>query len=70
MAAPPAQPELKGDGEMNHLSRFLLWCGLLTKRLLRRPAYLAVLLLIPLFALALALFSRQESGVLSVALVL
>ena len=70
MAAPPAQPELKGGGEMNHLSRFLLWCGLLTKRLLRRPAYLAVLLLIPLFALALALFSRQESGVLSVALVL
>ena len=53
---------------MKKLRRFLLWFGLLMKRLLRRPAYLAVLLLVPLFALALALFSRQESGVLRIAL--
>ena len=55
---------------MSSLRRFFLWYGLLSKRLLRRPGYLAVLLLIPLFALALALFSRQESSVVTVALCL
>lgn len=55
---------------MDRIKRICLWSGLLTKRLMRRPAYLAVLLLIPLFAAALALFSRQESGALTVALVL
>ena len=55
---------------MKGFRRFCLWSRLLMKRLLRRPAYLAVLLLVPLFALALALFSREESGVLRVALVL
>ena len=53
---------------MSSLRRFFLWYGLLTKRLLKRPAYLAVLLLVPLFALAMALFSRQDSGVVTVAL--
>lgn len=55
---------------MSSIRRFFLWYALLSKRLLRRPGYLAVLLLIPLFALALALFSRQESGVVTVALCL
>lgn len=55
---------------MKAIRRFFLWWALLSKRLLRRPAYLAVLLLVPLFALALALFARQESGVLRVSLVL
>lgn len=50
--------------------RFFLWAGLFAKRLLRRPAYLAVLLLIPLFAAALSLFSQQESGVVTVAIFL
>lgn len=54
---------------MKRISRFFLWWGLLLKRLLRRPAYLAVLLLVPLFALALSVFAQQESGVLRVALV-
>lgn len=53
---------------MSSIRRFFLWYALLTKRLLKRPAYLAVLLLVPLFALAIALFSRQDSGVLTVAL--
>ena len=44
------------------------WAWLMMKRLLRRPAYWAVLLLVPLFALALLLFSRQESGALTIAL--
>ena len=55
---------------MKKLRRFFLWSGLLLKRLLRRPAYMAVLLLVPLFAVAIALFSRQESGVLTIALAL
>lgn len=55
---------------MSSLRRFFLWYWLLTKRLIKRPAYLAVLLLIPLFAAAIALFSRQDSGVLTVALCL
>ena len=53
---------------MRSFRRFFLWYGLLSKRLLKRPAYLAVLLLIPLFALAISLFSRQDSGALTIAL--
>ncbi|MBQ1675150.1 MAG: hypothetical protein II069_03795 [Oscillospiraceae bacterium] len=53
---------------MTALRRLFLWYGLLSKRLLRRPAYLAVLLLVPLFCLAILFFSRQESGVVTVAL--
>lgn len=55
---------------MKQIRRFFLWYGLLSKRLLRRPAYLAVLLLVPLFAAAISLFAQQESGVVTVALVL
>lgn len=55
---------------MSSLRRFFLWYALLSKRLLKRPAYLAVLLLIPLFAAAISLFSRQDSGVVTVALCL
>lgn len=55
---------------MSSIRRFFLWYWLLTKRLIKRPAYLAVLLLIPLFAAAVALFSRQESGAINVALYL
>ena len=53
---------------MSALRRFLLWYGLLSKRLLRRPAFLAVLVLIPLFCAAILFFSRQESGAVTVAL--
>ena len=49
---------------------FFRWYVLLTKRLLRRPAYLAVLFLIPLFALSLRFFSQSGDVALSVALVL
>ena len=55
---------------MKGFRRFCLWSRLLMKRLLRRPAYLAVLLLVPLFALSLTLFSHEESGVLRIALAL
>ena len=53
---------------MSKLRRLLLWYCLLSKRLLRRPAYLAVLVLVPLFCVAILLFSHQESGVITVAL--
>ncbi|MCR5664663.1 MAG: ABC transporter permease [Oscillospiraceae bacterium] len=53
---------------MKAIRRAALWFALLTKRLVKRPAYLAVLLLVPLFALALTIFSRQDSGVLHIAL--
>ena len=55
---------------MSSVRRFFLWYWLLTKRLIKRPAYLAVLLLIPLFAAAVALFAKQDSGALTVALYL
>ena len=55
---------------MRSLSRFFRWWALLTKRLLRRPGYLAVLLLVPLFALSLSFFTREDSGAVTVALVL
>ena len=53
---------------MSSLRRFLLWYGLLSKRLLRRPACLAVLVLVPLFCVAILFFSHRESGVVTVAL--
>ena len=55
---------------MKKIRKFFLWYALFTKRLIRRPAYLAVLLLVPLFAAAVAMFSRGDSGVLTTALVM
>lgn len=55
---------------MKRIRRCFLWYALLSKRLLRRPAYLAVLLLVPLFALGLLLFSGEDSGVLRIVLAL
>ncbi len=55
---------------MRSLKGFFRWWALLTKRLLRRPGYLAVLLLVPLFALGLSLFAREDSGAVTVALYL
>ena len=48
--------------------RFFLWYGLLTKRLLRRPAFWALLLCVPLLAGALAAVAKQESSIVRVAL--
>ena len=50
------------------MKRFFLWYGLLTKRLLRRPAFWALLACVPLLAGALTLAARQESGIVRVAL--
>ena len=53
---------------MRALRRFLLWYALLTKRLLRRPAFWCLLLCVPLLAGAMAAVAKQESGIVSVAL--
>ena len=52
---------------MKKTRKLLLWYGLLTKRQLKRPAYLALLLLVPLLALAVTLSARQDSGIVTVA---
>ena len=50
------------------MKRCFLWYWLLTKRLLRRPAFWALLLCVPLFAGALAAAAKQESSIVRVAL--
>ena len=50
------------------MRRLLVWCALLLKRLLRRPAYLAVLLAVPLLTLALSAASHGETGLITAAL--
>ena len=47
----------------------LLWYALLTKRLLRKPVFLFLLLCVPLLAGAMALVARQDSSIVTVALV-
>jgi ABC-2 type transport system permease protein len=54
---------------MNGLRRFFLWYALLTKRLLRKPAFLILLLCVPLLAGAMAAVAKQDSSIVSVALV-
>ena len=54
---------------MKALSRFFLWYWLLTKRLLRRPAFWIILLCVPLLSGAMAAAARQESGIVRIALV-
>lgn len=49
------------------LRRFGLWYWLLTKRLLKRPAFLAILIGVPLLAGAMAGVSRQAAGLLTIA---
>ena len=53
---------------MKALRRFFLWYWLFTKRLFRRPAFWILLLCVPLLSGALSLASRQDSGVVRVAL--
>lgn len=52
---------------MKQIKRLLLWYTLLTKRLLKRPAYLAVLLLAPLLTIAVTLSAGGDSGVVTIA---
>ena len=54
---------------MNPIRRFFLWYALLTKRLVRRPAFLILLLCVPLLAGAMATVAKQDSSIVTVALV-
>ena len=51
------------------MKRAFLWYGLLTRRLLRKPAFLILLLCVPLLAGAMTLVSKQEKSFVSIALV-
>lgn len=53
---------------MDKVKTAVKWCLLLTKRLYRKPAFLAILLLIPLLVVIYGMAARQNSGVLTVAL--
>lgn len=50
------------------MKRGLLWLGMLSKRLLKKPGFVAILLLIPLLTVFYASAASQSSGVLTVAL--
>ena len=54
---------------MKMLKRFALWYWLLTKRLLKKPVFLVLLICVPLLAGAMAAAARQDSGIVTVALV-
>ena len=52
---------------MKKLSTYLKWYFALTKRLLKKPSFLFTLLLIPLIAFSMNLVSKQDSGIITVA---
>ncbi|MBQ7718468.1 MAG: ABC transporter permease [Clostridia bacterium] len=52
---------------MKPLKRLCLWYALLTKRILKQKAFLAILLLIPLMACAMRLMPPHDGGIVSVA---
>lgn len=51
------------------MRRLFRWYALLTKRLLRKPVFLILLLCVPLLAAAMAAVAKQDSSIVSVALV-
>ena len=51
------------------MKRAVLWYGLLTKRLFRKPAFLILLLCVPLLAGAMTLVASQDKSFVTVALV-
>lgn len=50
------------------LRRFLLWYGLMTKRLLKKPSYLILLLAVPVLTAAMNLAAQKDVGLVTVAL--
>ncbi len=50
------------------LRRFLLWYGLMTKRLLKKPSYLILLLAVPVLTAAMTLAAQKDVGLVTVAL--
>lgn len=50
------------------MARLIRWYGLLTKRLFKRPTFIAILLLIPALVLGYSAVAAEDSGVVTVAL--
>ena len=61
-------PQAKGtDGivkekEVFRIKQYFIWIGLLARRLLRQPAYIGLLLLIPVAGGAVGLLERSAGG--------
>lgn len=53
---------------MKRVRNLLLWLLLLTKRLYKKPAYIAIMLIIPVVIFAYSLTARQDSGMLTIVL--
>ncbi|MEE0264989.1 MAG: ABC transporter permease [Acutalibacteraceae bacterium] len=53
---------------MQKLKKLLLWYLLLTKRLIKKPVFIIILIMIPVLVLSLNLIAKQDSGVLTIAL--
>jgi len=53
---------------LTKLRRFFLWYWLMTKRLLKKPSYLALLLAVPVLTVALTLAAREDTGLITIAL--
>ncbi len=50
------------------MSKLLTWWLLLNKRLFKKPAFLAILMLVPILSFAISATSKQDSGVLKILL--
>ena len=53
---------------LTKLRRFFLWYGLMTKRLLKKPSYLILLLAVPVLTAAMTLSAQRDTGLLNIAL--
>ncbi len=51
----------------NSLNRLIFWCYALNKRLLKRPSFIIILLLIPIFTLSMSRVATEESGFVRIA---
>lgn len=54
---------------MKGIKKYLIWFLMYTKRLLKKPAFLILLLLIPTFLPLISVMMKGESGILTIALV-
>ena len=54
---------------MKRTFKLITWYIMLNKRLFRKKSFIAVLILLPFLAWGLSEVSKQESGILTVALV-
>lgn len=53
---------------LRKLRRFFLWYWLMTKRLLKKPSYLVLLLAVPVLTAAMTLAAQKDAGLITVAL--